>query len=666
MEHTNDNITLQSKAAAELYCAENKAFLEEYDTDDKQINYYTALAMKLYDEFEIDGSFTYEGVRKNVAIWFENKREQMKLFRNHPYWDEEAKAIVFLQTETRAIDYRMAADALEKLSDYVLGHYYVDGNKWLISSIRSALYDTVDVGEEQSGLITDYFLERFTRHAYGRRMSDSIQKMLKCGTKITRLVRKAFEELELHAGGVVNATTLVDEGEDHRTRKSFDKYYARFADCLSELTVKKITVVSLNFLDFMTMSNGNSWSSCHFINSRGIFHEDSESPYRGAYKQGCLSYALDKPSFLLYTLPATFKDTDYYRCQKLTRMCCQYEDGVLVTGKCYPSNNDALITRYRQMMQLIISQVTEIPNLWTFSKKTRKIAAFVDTAENSAHYCDYLYDQQKPTISFVKGIDLDIDSSMTIGHEGYCLHCGEPLEGHVNDWLQCWDHRRTKVCACCDKRLKSDDECYEINGNYYCPDCVFYCEYHNRYEPKNSKFGTVRMKDGDKVVCCDATYSMTKCADCGIYYPNSEIYHGYCPSCFKNHDVCACCGKISKKNKFTEIGGKKYCKSCKSLIKNGLKLVPAEEYKVGDYVLMKDDITCCDFGYSGSMCTTYPGKVVYITDKIGDTFYVSVLEPFSYHSWRWSSNCFAGIIEGGTKQLVGKRFLDLTTTKEED
>lgn len=665
MEYIND-ITLQSKATAELYCAENKAFLEEYDTDDKQIDYYTNLAMKLYDEFEIDGTFTYDGVRKNVAIWFENKRAQMDLFRKHPYWSEEAKAIVFLQTETRAIDYNMAMDSLRKLSDYVLNHYYVDSDRWLATAIGDTLYDITEANDEQNGLITDYFLERFKSRAYYRTVSDSIQKMLKCGTKITRLVRKAFEELTLNTGKVVNATTLVDDGEDHRTRKSFDKYYARFADCLSELTVKKITVVSLSFLDFMTMSNGNSWSSCHFINSHGIFHEDSESSYRGAYKQGCLSYALDKPSFLLYTLPATFSGTDYYRCQKLTRMCCQYEYGVLITGKCYPSNNDALITRYRQMMQLIISQTTEIPNLWTFSKKTKKITAFVETAENSAHYCDYLYDQQKPTISFRKGIDIDIDHSMTIGHEGYCLHCGEPLEGHVNDWLQCYEHRRTKKCDCCDKRLKNDDEYHEINGKYYCTDCVFYCEYHKRYEPNGRKFGTVRMKDGDKMVCCDAIYSLTQCADCGIYYPNSEITHGYCPDCFANHDICACCGKVSKKNKFTEIDGKKYCKSCKSLIKGGLKLVASDEYQVGDYVLMKDDITCCDFGYSDSMRTKYPGRVVRIEDKIGDVFYISPLEYYSYQSWKWSSNCFAGVIKNGTDALIGKKLLNLPTTKEEN
>jgi hypothetical protein len=101
MEHTNE-IELRSKTIAEEYERNNREFLAQYDTDDKQIDYYTGLAMKLFAEFEIDGTFTKVGVRKNVAEWFANKKSQMERFRKHPYWSEEAKAIVFLQTEKRA------------------------------------------------------------------------------------------------------------------------------------------------------------------------------------------------------------------------------------------------------------------------------------------------------------------------------------------------------------------------------------------------------------------------------------------------------------------------------------------------------------------------------------------------------------------------------------
>lgn len=660
MEHTND-ISLQSKNAAELYCSGNKEFLEKYDTEDKQIDYYTELAMKLYDEFEIDGTYTNEGVRKNVAVWFENKKAQMELFRKHPYWSEEAKAIVFLQTETRGIDYLAAADKLYRLEDYVWSKININSNKWIVCIVRDALISVANHKQEQNGLVTEFFIEKFSHFLGSREIPKSVKKMLRCGTKITRLVRKCFEEVVDVNDKIVNTTTLVDEEDDHRTRKSFDKYYAQFADCLSELEVKKITVVSLNFLDFMTMSNGNSWSSCHFINSNGIFHEDSESSYRGLYKQGCLSYALDKPSFILYTLPETFKGADYYRCQKLTRMCCQYEDGILITGKCYPNNNDALITRYRQMMQLIISQVDGIPNLWTFSKKIKKISAFVDTALNAGHYCDYLYDQQKPTISLRKHINIDMDASMMIGHAAYCLHCGEELDGERHDWLQCGKHRETKRCYCCGKRIKDGEEYHVFFGDYYCSDCTFYCEYHKRYEPKDDKYGTITMASGEKVVCKDTLRSVKQCVDCGVYYDKNDMTEGHCPNCITHYDVCSLCGKVGEKDEFAEIDGHKYCKSCEEFARGNIKLITdVADYNVGDYVLMKNDIRCCDFGYSDEMILSYPGKIVKITEKRHGAFYVSRIDSTIW-TWKWSANCFAGIIQNGSDELIGRTFSTITT-----
>ena len=376
MENTNE-IALRSKNA-EILAQRNADFLSKYDTDDKQINYYTNLAMDLYDEFEIDGSFTFWGVRKNMAVWYKNKSAQMQLLRKHPYWDEEAKAIVFLQTEVRGIDYKVAADKLSELNDYVWRKCDPEPRSihFWPSRVCTILSEVADDGEEQTGRLTEEFASRLLNYM-GRDCPKSISRMLRVGTKITRLVRKCFEEVELYGTGeIIDTTKFVDDG-DPRTRKSFDKYYAKFADALSELEIERITLVSLNFLDFMTMSNGNSWSSCHFINSHGIFHENAESSYSGLYKQGCLSYALDAPSMILYTLPTTFDGTDYYRCQKLSRMCCQYENGILVTGKCYPNNENSLITRYRQIIQSVMSQVAETPNLWVFSRKIKKSKALL-------------------------------------------------------------------------------------------------------------------------------------------------------------------------------------------------------------------------------------------------------------------------------------------------
>lgn len=649
MEHTNE-IALRSKNA-ETLAQRNAEFLAKYDTDDKQIDYYTDLAMKLYDEFQIDGTYTDEGVRKSIAIWYANKSKQMQMLRKHPYWDEEAKAVVFLQTENRDIDYYAAADILDNLEDYVGSrHRNIDYCEWMTSAIRRALMGTPSE-EEQTGVLTEALINRINGElGRGFKIPSTIERMLRCGTKITRLVRKCFENIKLCDGETWNATTLADEDEDARTRKSFDKYYAKFADCLSELQIERITLVSLNFLDFMTMSNGNSWSSCHFINSRGIFHEDADSSYRGEYKQGCLSYALDEPSMVLYTLPATFDRTDYYRCQKLTRMVCQYGNGILITGKCYPNNQDSLITRYRQMMQLIMSQVNDITNLWTFSRKTNKINGFVETAENSAHYTDYLYDHQKPTISFCKDVSIDLDFTLNIGHEAYCLDCGEVIGNYNHKWLQCDKHRKTRVCECCGCVIPRTEKYHVLFGDYYCTDCVFFCDIHDRYEPVSWRYGTIRMSDGEHTVCRDALRGLEKCQDCGIWFDSDDMTHGHCKECIEQYVICDCCEHYVKITDAHEKDGKCYCEDCFVFAESGFKIQQKKHYKVGDYVLMSSDVNYCTFGANERMERFYPNRIVKIKSA-GSSYRVSNLDD---NNWAWSENCFVGVIQNCKEEYVGK------------
>ena len=645
MERNNEIIIQGKKALAEA----NRTFFAQYDTDDKQIDYYTELAIALYDEFEIDGEMTYNGVRKNVATWFESKKPQMDLFRKHPYWCEEAKAIVFSQTEVRGVDYKLAFCELERLEYWVydkLCHNGLDTNKWYLYAIKYALHRLVDDNCTQNGLITQEFIDAFRCELGSLEIPNTVERSLRVGTKITRFVNKCWQNVPMKDGTMFDATTLTDDG-DPRTCKSFNKYYAKFADCLSELKIKKITLVSLNFLDFMTMSNGNSWSSCHFINSHGIFHEDSESSYEGQYKAGCLSYALDKPSFLLYTLPANFTGTDYYRCQKLTRMCCQYEGGILVTGKCYPNNADSLITRYRQMMQMILSEVEEMPNLWTFSKKTHKINAFVETSDNTAHYADYHMEHQKPTISFCKGASVDLDATLMVGHEAYCLYCGETLYGSDHKWLQCGAHRTIKRCQCCNKYLKSTDIYHKIGKKYYCEEHVFYCDYHQRYEPTSSKWGKTTICGEEMTICYDTMDEFRPCGVCGMLHHPDDLTDGLCSYCASTYVKCKFCGKYVTKDEVTTKNGKSFCTNCMGFKLNIDFDAPCN---VGDLVLMQKDLSCCTHGCNGSMQRNYSNRIVRIREQWGSGIYVTNLDG---SDWTWSRNCIAGVIKHGIDALIG-------------
>jgi hypothetical protein len=589
--------------------------------------------MKLYEEFEIDGSFKFDGVQKNMQIWYENKAPHIRAMRKHPNWCEEAKAIIFTQTETRAVNYAEACCALSDLIGYISDNYSVDGYHDLPCIIYSTLRGMTLCKYKQSSFITKEFLDEFAKYIYSNtEVPKRIGQLLKEGTKITKLVHKCYEMLKLEDGRVVDVTHHTDLHENgDRNYRSFDKYFAKFADCMSELTVERITVISANFLDFMTMSNGNSWSSCHFINSHNIFHNRDSSSYEGLYKQGCLSYALDEPSFLLFTLPSSFKGTDYYRCQKLTRMCCQYKDGVLITGKLYPNNEDELITRYRQTLQKVMAEIYEFDNLWTFSKNTSRIEAFVETNSGATHYADYLYEKQKPTVSLCRiNFALDLDKPMKIGHEGYCLHCGEEIGGDHN-WLQCRRHRKKPICSCCGCRKDDVGELHEIDGYLYCDDCAFYCEHHKRFEVENDRV-TIETHNGRITICRKSLRCYTRCEHCGVFVKNYDIH----------------------------INGDKHCPRCGVVFQcdiSKLPLIYADSYHIGDYVLMKKDVTCCDYNTCGNMREYYPERIVKIIDMDSDgTIYVSNLDR---RNWSWSANCFEGIVVGATDEMIGEKYNEI-------
>lgn len=645
------DITLCSKQSADAFRAQNAAFLAEYNTDDKQIDYYTQLAMRVFEEFDIDGSFTFEGVRKNVKVWYENKSAQMQLFRKHPYWSEKHKAIMFLHTESRGADYALADNKFRNLLGYVYSHYR-PSDKW-DSGVRifgPVLDWAKREGIEANALLNEQIVKCWLRNCD---TTAKVKKPMKPGAKISRVVRQWFSEMELEDGSVVDATTLVDECEDRRTAQSFEKFYAAFTDSLSELTTEKTTIVSLHFCDFMTMSNGNSWSSCHFINSNNIFHTSSASSYRGEYKNGCLSYALDKPSFILYTLPSECDSDEYYRVQKLTRMCCQYENGLLVTGKAYPSNNSSIIQRYRQIMQFVISQCESMPNPWSFSTDIKKVRAFTDTADNSCHYPDYDKEAQRPTISMCLSPNLDIGHRIVIGHESYCLHCGKT---HTNsNWLQCEDHRVKMVCKHCGKRLDPNKAHKKYEGNYYCDDCLFMCEYHKRYEPI-SEARTIETDNGTMTICNNAARNFVVCSDCGLYHNTASTTRAtdgghLCAKCVKKYKICYSCNRAIVGDSH-KLGRNTICDDCNLMSEGKMNIVKRDRYNVGDYVLMADDVSGCHYGANAEMRRYYPGRVVKITEvPCSDAYRVS---PLDGDTWGWSSNCFAGKIMGANDEMIGK------------
>ena len=149
-----------------------------------------------------------------------------------------------------------------------------------------------------------------------------------------------------------------------RNANRYEKLFAELGDMLNPMEVEKKLILSVNFLDFMLMSNGNSWLSCHYINSNNIFHTASERSWSGMYKGGCLSYANDKSTMILYTVSKDC-EKDYYHQPKINRQLFHFNDGTLCQARLYPSNDTSNIdVLYMEIVKEIISECMGLNNDW--------------------------------------------------------------------------------------------------------------------------------------------------------------------------------------------------------------------------------------------------------------------------------------------------------------
>ena len=106
------------------------------------------------------------------------------------------------------------------------------------------------------------------------------------GQKISRIVNKLCKQLGF------------DKDKD------YNREFAKFSDAINPLTIKRHTVLSCHPVDYLTMSFGNSWSSCHTIDKNN--KRDMPNSYHGQYSAGTLSYMLDETSAVFYTVDAKY------------------------------------------------------------------------------------------------------------------------------------------------------------------------------------------------------------------------------------------------------------------------------------------------------------------------------------------------------------------------
>lgn len=394
-----------------------------------------------------DHYYTVEALELIIDKWATEKRELIEAFKRHPNYLEGKFMIVF------DVDYERG------LNEKAIEHF----SKWLlnypIACLRNDVPADIVKRREREGC---YFLPDrlygFLCHLnchYATQISDRL------ADKLAEIIPEVRIDKGMKFSRAINKICTYLGYDKH---ENYNREYAKFADAVTPMTVKRHTILSINPLDYLTMSFGNSWASCHTIDKEN--KREMPNSYEGQYCSGTISYMLDNVSMVLYTVDDKYNGDEYWTQPKITRQMFHWGEDKLIQGRLYPQGNDGLSSAYdpyRQIVQEIMSVIFNFSNLWTIKKgyeHTHKA-----TITRGTHYPDYAHFNDC-TISHIKG--KYNHKKFIIGSEPICIECGGV---HIQErQLNCCLDRYAQ-CHCCGRHLDAE-EAMEIAGRYYCTNCA--------------------------------------------------------------------------------------------------------------------------------------------------------------------------------------------------
>lgn len=474
--------------------------------------------LDIFDKYNV--LYDTIGCDKIYNTWLKAKEPLINILSKHPNWNPEKKYIAFDTDWTREPN----EYEIRRFFDYVfkkLGHEKSRPIYFLCDYYEQC------ISQSAAEVLNDAFPELKARE----------------GQKTSKVVRKVLLSLG-----------FSEKDEELRQR------YANYSDAINPLKIKRHTVVSVNLIDYLLSSNGNSWSSCHTLD------KNNPNGYSGAHCSGSLSYALDDTTIVFYQVDKSYEGEDLELQPKIIRQMFHYNDGNLVQGRLYPQCNDGKNSLYvptREIMQRIIAECTEEPNLWIRRKGTKACNEFCTTY--GTNYPDYIYNNEC-SISRLYNKKFQ---RIFIGRDPICPVCG--ISHRNQNRLTCDNCDSEYRCAECGEPLDEDDV-YWVNGQPYCSDCVRYCEHCEAWELNEN----VRFYEELGMWICDNCIEedFEQCYECGEYFDEGSSVidvHGntYCPKCtaekltyldgeyYPDEEVkeCKICGRLF-------VGDGDCCKDC--------------------------------------------------------------------------------------------------------
>ena len=239
-------------------------------------------------------------------------------------------------------------------------------------------------------------------------------------------------EYKLHyTGKVSKAIRKICKEEGLDKEEDFEKEFTKLSDLLNPLEIPVKEVLSVNPVDYLLMSNGDSWTSCQNI-------------YDGCSMTGTISYMLDEDSLIYFQVPRDTPVKKIHSTDKILRQVWMYKDEGLMQSRLYPQDNDSDESKdlYNAIRTSVLDEFSKILDVksvespWKTSHKA--VYGYVTESRYSAAYPDWVKSNEgshKCTISVLNSRTKMLPTFVG-GEDPICLCCGE--NNYEGDSLLCW------------------------------------------------------------------------------------------------------------------------------------------------------------------------------------------------------------------------------------
>lgn len=271
----------------------------------------------LLDEYDYE--YTDRALNKIINTWANNKKDLIAAFQKHPNYLKGKFMIVFSHDFERVTN----RNALERFKSWV-----IDGD--VVNYVKEKNFMPENMKKE-----TSLYGQKYPTEIFNFLIKIPVYTSQYIDSELADELNKICPEVHAHDGQktsrVINKLLAYIGVGKH---PEYNREFAKYADALNPLKITRHTILSVNPLDYLTMSFGNSWASCHTIdkqNKRGM-----PNSYQGMYSSGTISYMLDSPSMVFYTVDASYDGNDFWNEPKINRQMYHWGENKLIQGRLYP------------------------------------------------------------------------------------------------------------------------------------------------------------------------------------------------------------------------------------------------------------------------------------------------------------------------------------------